>query len=745
MTSAVEQFFAWAIQGCPSSFPEIERIEPILAAIEGRKEFCVHSYGGYQVIDYKSESTNTFPDPQKSTDPAVVALLRECRGLIFSPDGFLCCRKFHKFFHIGQRAESMVEQIDWSEPFYILEKLDGTLVAPVPWGEHTVWTTRSGPSPIAAQAASWVEKQPVLVDAVASILSCGWTPLFEWCSRHHPIVSDSPQPRLVLTAIRHNRSGVYLPYLSMQQLAEQVGLTCVQSHGTLQGERKAKSFLQRSATQTHGEGYVLRSDDGRLFNVKTETYNKLHLLLEEARPELYGWQMALGQETTPLLEKLPSSVQSTLSQLQQLLGQAMHVRAQELRAFVDEARRTIFAENAREAAARQGIVHESGMRSDFAKGWVPRWEGEDRTLLFHVWNGLDALELLQNFLKKKLQSASGFAEVCSFLGLTSRDLLSLPAVSNTSLTRDETQDAEEMGRLERKASDEIVRKSLKKRTIIIGDIHGCLHELEGLLASLDYGGDDRLILVGDLIDHGPDSLGVIEFLSSCRREGMQVELVQGNHEIQLFEDWMRYRFRKQMEGIVEEEQEIPTLSPWIHDITTEGWAFLESAHLFYALPEFEALVVHAGIPFMRQILPLTSVLRDLARNQHRAAADMQSLRYERKEGSQIRGVRVGWEKEGDWYWAQRYDGRFGHVFYGHHPYLQEYPQSWPYATGIDLGCVNGGFLAAAVFSHGDSSPTYHTYRAKQIYAAPRHVERWADIRLGVIPMPTIPYDKYPKA
>ena len=49
-----------------------------------------------------------------------------------------------------------------------------------------------------------------------------------------------------------------------------------------------------------------------------------------------------------------------------------------------------------------------------------------------------------------------------------------------------------------------------------------------------------------------------------------------------------------------------------------------------------------------------------------------------------------------------YDGRFGHVFFGHNPYPDEpKPVRFAHATGIDLGAVFGGRLAAAVLSGGE--------------------------------------------
>ncbi len=68
---------------------------------------------------------------------------------------------------------------------------------------------------------------------------------------------------------------------------------------------------------------------------------------------------------------------------------------------------------------------------------------------------------------------------------------------------------------------------MKKRVIIIGDVHGCLKELTALLKKTKFDAQkDRLIFLGDLINKGPDSVGVVRFV----REG-GFECIIGNHEL----------------------------------------------------------------------------------------------------------------------------------------------------------------------------------------------------------------------
>ena len=68
------------------------------------------------------------------------------------------------------------------------------------------------------------------------------------------------------------------------------------------------------------------------------------------------------------------------------------------------------------------------------------------------------------------------------------------------------------------------------RTIVIGDIHGCCKALLSLLDAISPGADDLLIFLGDYVDRGPDSKGVIETLIDVARLTKTIFL-QGNHEI----------------------------------------------------------------------------------------------------------------------------------------------------------------------------------------------------------------------
>jgi serine/threonine protein phosphatase 1 len=68
-----------------------------------------------------------------------------------------------------------------------------------------------------------------------------------------------------------------------------------------------------------------------------------------------------------------------------------------------------------------------------------------------------------------------------------------------------------------------------KRTLAIGDIHGCLTALDALLDLVAPDPDERLITLGDYVDRGPDSRGVLDRLIALYDAGRLVPL-RGNHD-----------------------------------------------------------------------------------------------------------------------------------------------------------------------------------------------------------------------
>ena len=79
---------------------------------------------------------------------------------------------------------------------------------------------------------------------------------------------------------------------------------------------------------------------------------------------------------------------------------------------------------------------------------------------------------------------------------------------------------------------------------IIGDIHGMLDELRALIDGVGPQNGDRLCFLGDLVDRGPDSIAVIEFVRTLIDRFPGSLSIAGNHE----EKALRLKVRADKEG-----------------------------------------------------------------------------------------------------------------------------------------------------------------------------------------------------
>jgi ADP-ribose pyrophosphatase YjhB (NUDIX family) len=257
---------------------------------------------------------------------------------------------------------------------------------------------------------------------------------------------------------------------------------------------------------------------------------------------------------------------------------------------------------------------------------------------------------------------------------------------------------------------------MSRRYLIVGDVHGMFEALSALVASFRPRQDDVLVFVGDLVDKGPDSAAVVRFVRELAAR-YEVVLVEGNHE----EKHRRFRRTRNMSMIGAEEMASIT-----DELSTADVTFLETAVPFYRIPEHGVLVVHAGIPANMSYFPASlEEAALLTGKEKRHFARIQRTRY--VDAVSGEAVTLGEEKEGDPFWADIYDGRFGFVVFGHEP-LPEVT-FFPYAAGIDTGAYRGGALSALVY--GEGTPYVLAVRTNPMKEAVVVVTRRGDRFLGV--------------
>ena len=134
------------------------------------------------------------------------------------------------------------------------------------------------------------------------------------------------------------------------------------------------------------------------------------------------------------------------------------------------------------------------------------------------------------------------------------------------------------------------------RTIAIGDIHGCAKALDTLLAALTLTARDELNFLGDYVDRGPDSKGVLDRLIQLNL-GRQATFLRGNHEVMMLaaQDGVdSLRFWLQHGGQAALYSYGP--SAVVNDIPDHHWHFLRSTCID-ALETDHHLFVHANLEF----------------------------------------------------------------------------------------------------------------------------------------------------
>jgi serine/threonine protein phosphatase 1 len=145
------------------------------------------------------------------------------------------------------------------------------------------------------------------------------------------------------------------------------------------------------------------------------------------------------------------------------------------------------------------------------------------------------------------------------------------------------------------------------RTLAMGDIHGCRSALDHLLAFVDPKPGETIITLGDYVDRGPDTKGVLDKLIDLHVSGQLVPL-RGNHEIMMLhakdggteslEIWLACGGVAALESYVPAGQ-VPTLD----DVPDTHWHFIKHTCIDWFESDSHFFVhanVHAELPLNLQ-------------------------------------------------------------------------------------------------------------------------------------------------
>jgi polynucleotide kinase-phosphatase len=234
---------------------------------------------------------------------------------------------------------------------------------------------------------------------------------------------------------------------------------------------------------------------------------------------------------------------------------------------------------------------------------------------------------------------------------------------------------------------------------VIGDVHGCRVELEDLLQRLGYAvvrddhgravdashpGGRRAVFVGDLVDRGPDSPGVLRLVMGMVGGGHAL-CVSGNHEAKL----VRALSRRSVTTSHGLQETLDQLALEDETFVVAAREFCDALVAHYVLDDGRLVVAHAGL----------------------------KEKYHGRASSRVRSFALYGDTSGEtdefglpvrYPWADDYRGA-ATVLYGHTPVPQA---EWVNNTMcLDTGCVFGGSLTALRYPEREvvSVPARETY------------------------------------
>jgi len=192
-----------------------------------------------------------------------------------------------------------------------------------------------------------------------------------------------------------------------------------------------------------------------------------------------------------------------------------------------------------------------------------------------------------------------------------------------------------------------------QKFVAIGDIHGCVRTLEAMLKQLEEHNDRTFVFVGDYVDRGPDSRGVVDLILNFKEDHDCITL-RGNHEQMLLDAvrsgdvslWMMNGGQSTLNSYDNGPGEL--------DLPDEHIEFFKSTRLFYDTPDY--FFVHAGAPPYRKIAD--------------SKKDKEAPYHFLWDRSHLNALETAWEKK---------------VVFGHTP--RSHPIVKDKMLGIDTGCV----------------------------------------------------------
>lgn len=383
-------------------FPErITRAE-ILAAIQavndacGATSFIEADRGDHYIYNYLVAFPQSFPQPT-TDDPALnrqYAILRELRGLIWCKvTNTLLARRYHKFFNVNEKEFTQQHLIDWSQPHVILEKLDGSMITPFFPQSGPAWGTKMGQTDVALPVETFVRDYDLALGnpnkgyaALAEMCRRSKiTPIFEWCTRKQKIVIDYPVDELILTGIRANETGEYMPHRTMESFGELFGVPVIKQ--LFSGVGNVEQFMAAAKDVVGMEGYIIRFDNGHMLKVKGAWYCQIHKTKDLLQFEKDVWKLILDEHMDDAMA---------------FMDEPDRERVGRFITDFETGIATVGADLARRV--EEGRAQTGGEKKRFAMEYIKTQPKADHGLLFSIYDGHEPSSVIKDMLKKHVSS-----------------------------------------------------------------------------------------------------------------------------------------------------------------------------------------------------------------------------------------------------------------------------------------------------------------------------------------------------
>lgn len=294
-------------------FPEINHITELLPFIQGNPQIRVQEQAnGTTIVCYMLQDEDTFSGENE-------AYAKECRGITFDINGFVVSRTLHKFQNVGENDSTQPHLIPWDEITRIMDKRDGSMITFVDINDKMVGKTKKTfTSNEAIAATEFLNKDQKLVNWVKMMTGYDFTATFEWTSPRFPIVLLYEKDELTLLQVRDNITGRYLTEAEIDTLDCPFPIVPnllydEKSPAILQTDPK---YLLEMAKVAEGiEGWIIQTNDGRMWKIKTKWYCDLHhavtftrwrdvarTVLDDGSDDLKGAFALTGRPIQPILD-----------------------------------------------------------------------------------------------------------------------------------------------------------------------------------------------------------------------------------------------------------------------------------------------------------------------------------------------------------------------------------------------------------------------------------------------------------